>query len=76
MSPRGTVVVATVDQHRHQVIVTGRDVNDIAVVAEIAYRTTGSGAVVIDLDDLGAVEIACAIRHRPVRIQSRRAVTR
>ncbi len=67
----------TVDRQRKQVLVSGRDVLDPVDLAGVAYRITGSGALVIALDDLGDLEVACAVRHRPIRmIQSRREVAR
>lgn len=64
-------VILTIDKSHRRIVVTGTDLTDLMVLADITYTTTGSGAVIIDLDDLSAVEIACAVRHRPVRIQSR-----
>ncbi len=69
------VVVLTIDRPRGQVVVSGRDLVDLADVAGLAYRTTGSGAIVLTLDALGDLEAAAAIRRRPIRIQSRRTAT-
>ena len=70
------VVVLTVDQHRRQIIVSGQGVLDLVGLVDVPYRTTGAGSVVVPLDALGDIEAAAAIRRRPLRIQSRRAVTR
>lgn len=69
-------VVATVNPERRQVIVSGADINGLMVTIEADYRTLGSGAVVIGINDLGALEVACFAEGRPIRIQSRRQATR
>lgn len=75
MSGIGKQVVATEDRGRPQVIVSGSDLVDLVTLAETRFRVLGSGAIVIDLDDLGALEVACATRRRPIRIRSRKVVT-
>jgi len=72
----GAVVVATVDRQRAQIILSGRDLVDLVDIAGLAYRTAGSGALVVQLEHLADLEVACAIRRRPLRIQSRREATR
>ena len=68
------VVIATVHRSRRQVVVSGRDLLDLLELAELSYTTTPSGSVVVSLCALSDVEAACAVRHRPIRIQSRRVV--
>lgn len=72
---RGALVRATVNAARRYVVVAGEDVQAVVALARVRYRTLGSGAVVIELDDLGDLEAACVILHRPVRIQSKRAAS-
>lgn len=67
-------ITATVNQVRGQVIVSGVGVQDLMAVMEARYRTLGSGAVVIDVAEIGALEVACAATNRPLRIQSKRVV--
>ncbi len=69
------VVVATIDRHRAQIVVSGRDLVDLVELVDIPYRTTGSGSLIVQLEHLADIEAACAVRHRPVRIQSRRTAT-
>jgi len=64
-------VILTIDKRRRRILVTGADLGDLTILADIPHTTTRSGAVVVSLDDLGDLEVACAVRHRPVRIQSR-----
>lgn len=71
MSRLGKQVIFTVDKRRHRILVAGVDLEDLMVLADISHTTTPSGAAVIGLDDLSDLEVACAVRHRPVRIQSR-----
>jgi len=71
MSRFNEQAILTIDKRRRRIVVTGTDLIDLMVLADITYTTTGSGAVVVSLDDLGDLEVACAVRHRPVRIQSR-----
>lgn len=76
MSPRGSLVVATVDQLRGNVYVSADDVSGLLVTANVRYRITGSGGAIIAIADLTDVEVACAALLRPIRIQSKRVVTR
>lgn len=78
MSWPGRPVVMTVVRQRKQVLLSGRDLVDLVDLADIAglaYRTTGSGSLIVQLEHLADIEAACAVRHRPVRIQSRRTAT-
>lgn len=68
-------ITATVNAARGQIVVAGSGVQDLMAVMGTSYRTLGSGAVVIDATQLGALEVACAVTHRPLRIQAKR-VTR
>ncbi len=76
MSPRGALVVATVDQARGNVFVSADDVIGLLERANVHYRITGSGGAIIAISDLSNVEVACAATFRPIRIQARRTVTR
>ncbi len=76
MSPRGLLVVATVDQARGSVFVSADDVSGLLATANVRYRITGSGGAVIDTANLTNLEVACAASLRPIRIQARRVVIR
>jgi len=76
VSPRGPLVVATIDQVRGDVFVSADDVSGLLATANVRYRITGSGGAIIDSADLTDLEVACAASLRPIRIQSRRRVTR
>lgn len=76
MSPRGALVVATVDAARGNVFVSADDVSGLLATANVQYRITGSGGAIIASVDLGDLEVACAASMRPIRIQARRQVTR
>lgn len=76
MSARGALVVATVDRGRGSVLVSGTNIVDLIEAANVRYRITGSGAAIIAETDLTDVEVACAASFRPIRIQSKRAVTK
>lgn len=76
MSPRGSLVVATVHQARGNVFVSADDVIGLLESANVRYRITGSGGAIIDTADLSDLEVACAASFRPIRIQSHRRVTR
>jgi len=80
MSPRGSLVVATVvatvDATRGNVYVSAADVSALLATANVRYRITGSGGAIIDTADLSDLEVACAATFRPIRIQARRSVIR
>jgi len=76
VSPRGSLVVATVDQARGNVFISANNVIGLLESANVRYRITGSGGAIITSADLTDVEAACAAAFRPIRIQSRRRVTR
>lgn len=76
MSPRGALVVATVDAARGNVFLSADNVIGLLETANVRYRITGSGGAIIAIADLADVEVACATTLRPIRIQSRRRVTR
>lgn len=76
MSPRGALVVATVDAARGNVFVSADNVIDLLEAANVRYRITGSGGAIIAISDLTDVEVTCAASFRPIKIQSRRQVTR
>lgn len=65
-------IIATVNHGRGQVVVAGSGVRDLMAVMGASYRTLGSGAVVIDVAEIGGLEVACSATHRPLRIQSKR----
>lgn len=76
MSPRGALVVATVDAARGNVFLSADNVIGLLETANVRYRITGSGGAIIAISDLTDVEVAGAASLRPIRIQARRVVVR
>lgn len=67
----GSLVLATIDHRHGSILVQGRDLPDLMELAEIAHKATTTG-VAIDVDDLGDLEVACAVRGRRLRVQRRK----